>query len=370
MTASTTHLADEIAGLKALLEEQRHRLDALEMAPTDGNGSIHSRRNLLKLAGAGLVGAAGAAALRVLPASAATGGNFILGGVNVADKISYLRLSTNTPAGGGPDNPSALQVDTTNGLTTVTGDIRGIEAIANNNGAGVAGMSNLGPGGLFGSNSGPDLQLGGFTIQLGGTSGQKTINGSGRLAQMMRSPVAAAGPNFTAASGIAELVRGTDASMWLSTTGTSGTTSANWKRMNTLRVDKSDGTGAVFAPARVLDTRSPSGPTSGAPLSGGTTTKFGPYTGTNGIPADAIGIVGNLTVVGYTGAGYISIFPGGTAWPGTSSLNFGPPFATSGWANFFVVGFGSGADKGKFSLYVSANGISTHAVVDVLGYLQ
>jgi hypothetical protein len=362
LTESTNRLTDEIASLKASLEQQRRRLDILESTPGNGNGDMHSRRNLLKLAGAGLVGAAGAAALRVLPASAATGGNFILGGINQADKISVLRLTAETPSGGTVANTSALQVDSTNALTLLSGTMRGIESIGQGTGAGVAGMSWNGPGGLFGSQGGPDLQLGGFTINF--TSGGKTVSGTGRLAQMMNTSVAAAGPGTVPAAGFAEIVRGTDASMWASTTATA------WRRMNSLRVDKSDGSGGVFTPARILDTRSASGPTGGAPLSGGTTYKFGPYTGTNGIPADAIGIVGNLTVVSYTGAGYISIFPGGTAWPGTSSLNFGPPFASSGWANFFVVGFGSGADKGKFSLYVSANGISTHAVVDVLGYLQ
>ena len=123
--------------------------------------------SVLKLAGAGLVGAAGAAALRVLPASAATGGNFILGGINQADKISVLRLTAETPSGGTVANTSALQVDSTNALNLLSGTMRGIESIGQGTGAGVAGMSWNGPGGLFGSQGGPDLQLGGFTINEG-----------------------------------------------------------------------------------------------------------------------------------------------------------------------------------------------------------
>jgi len=362
LTESTSRLADEIASLKASLEQQRLRLDMLESTPGNGNGDTHSRRNLLKLAGAGLVGAAGAAALRVLPASAATGGNFILGGINQADKISVLRLTAETPSGGTVANTSALQVDSTNALTLLSGTMRGIEAIGQGTGAGVAGMSWSGPGGFFGSTNGPDLQLGGFTINF--VTGGKTVTGTGRLAQMMDTSVGAVGPGTAPAAGIAEILRGSDASLWASTTA------AAWRRMNSLRVDKSDGSGSAFTPARIFDTRSATGPTAGAALNGGQTYKFGPYTGTKGIPADAIGIVGNLTVVDYTGAGYIAIFPGGLAWPGNSSVNFGPPFAASGWANFFVVGFGSGADAGKISLYLSSNGIKSHAVVDVLGYLQ
>ena len=151
--------------------------------------------------------------------------------------------------------------------------------------------------------------------------------------------------------------------LWLS--GKTG----GWRRSNTVRVDNAAGT-APFAPARILDTRSPTGPTAGAALNGGTTYTFGPFTGTNGIPADAIGLVGNLTVVGFSGAGFVAIFPGGIAWPSNSSINFGGEFANSGWANAFTVGMGTGANAGKVSIYVSANGIHTHVILDVTAYLQ
>lgn len=360
-----TRLDEDIATLRALVDEQRLRLEQLEQGPTSGKGDVHSRRNLLKLAGAGLVGAAGAAAFSVVPASAATGGNFILGSTNQADTRTTLAVTAPFVGGGTVvPNETVLRLDATNNSAqTGTTDIHGVEGIGFANGAGVAGGSTTGPGGAFGSTSGPDIQLGGVTIN-------KNKVGSGRLAQVQRTGVAAVGPNFTAAAGMSELIRGTDASMWLSTNGTSLPASANWRRMNSLRVDKPDGSGIPFAPARVLDTRSATGPTGGAPLVAGVTASFGAFTGTNGIPSDAIGIVGNLTVASYTGAGYIAIFPAGIPWPGNASLNFGGEFASSGWGNFFVVGFGTGANAGKVSLYLSNNGITCHAILDVLAYLQ
>ena len=371
MAISTSRLDEEVAGLKALVEEQRQRLDALESTTNAGGGDVHSRRNLLKLAGAGLVGAAGAAALRVMPASAATGGNFILGNANQADTQTQLQLTSTVGSGAnaGVNNVYTLQADATNaGTLTGSTNIIGVEAIGFNSGAGVAAVSSSGPGGAFGSSTGPDLQLGGVLVN-------KTTVGSGRLAQLMRTGVAAAGPTFTAAGSMAELIRGTDASLWLSTTGTSSTASANWKRMNTVRVDKADGTGGAFTPARIIDTRSTIGTAgstlpSDSPLQPGVTYTFGPFTGTNGLPLDAIGIVGNLTVVGFTGAGFVSLFPGGIAWPGNSSLNFGGEFANSGWANAYTVGFGTGANAGKISIRLSSNGITSHVIVDVAAYLQ
>src|SRR5256885_11042561 len=58
--------------------------------------------------------------------------------------------------------------------------------------------------------------------------------GSGRLAQLMRSGVAAGGPNYTAGGSVAELVRGTDASLWLATKGASPTTSAKDRKSTPL----------------------------------------------------------------------------------------------------------------------------------------
>jgi hypothetical protein len=83
-------------------------------------------------------------------------------------------------------------------------------------------------------------------------------------------------------------------------------------------------TGTTFtplAPVRVLDSR--------PGINKGLAGAFQPnvprtlsIAGANSIPASARAITGNLTVVGQTRAGYLSITPNSTANPTTSTLNF------------------------------------------------
>src|SRR2546422_2775559 len=409
-------LKEEIAGLREKLQELTVRLQTLEADEHhSGNGITSSRRDLLKLAGALAAGAAGGVVLRPVAASATVGGNVVLGATsppndsNLTTFLGPTDASTPSPIvamegqtpGALPANPAATSkmvpvslpvllvvapkgvfpdtgpptpvpfypgfaplqsiggvVDHVSGTKTlhIVEGVDGFAALdftdANARAAGVVGESDYGLG-VAGAGG---IDLAAFGL---GYIAQVPIT------DVLNNPVAGPPPisqyDF-------EQARDKDGVLWLS-----GITGA-WRRDNTLRVDRQDGT-AAFTPARILDTRNSTG-TAGSglptnqPVQPGVTYTFGPFTGTNGIPADAIGIVGNLTVVSYTGAGYVSIFPGGVAWPGTSSLNFGPPFATSGWANFFTVGFGTGPNAGKFSIRLSANGITSHVLVDVTGYLQ
>jgi hypothetical protein len=222
-----------------------------------------------------------------------------------------------------------------------------------------------GAGGIFTSDFGVGV-LGAGATDLGAF-------GSGAIAQLpitdnLGAAIAgppASGPQYNFAQ-----VRDVNGVLWLSGVG------GGWRRDNTVRVDNIAGTGP-FAPARVLDTRSSLGtagssPALGAnqPLQPGVTYTFGPITGSHGLPGDAIGIVGNVTVVNFTGAGYLSLFPGGSPDPGTSSINFGPPFASSGWANAFTLGFGTGGNAGKISIRLSNNAITSHVILDVTAYIQ
>jgi RHS repeat-associated protein len=77
------------------------------------------------------------------------------------------------------------------------------------------------------------------------------------------------------------------------------------------------------------------------------------------IPADATAIVGNATVTGATGNGFITLFPDGQPRPPVSNLNY-----TTGQTvpNAFTVGLGS---NGQFRTYASAG---THFIVDITGY--
>ena len=356
-------LDERLATLDALVQEQRRRIELLEAEREEGpqrpNGQ-HSRRDVLRLAGAAVVGVAGGVALNALPAAAAQGAAVNAGVLNTADLTTSLVPTNATVALG---SRGLFEADMRSGTT----------------GNGVWGFASLGYAGVIGQAS-TDATNGGVGVQgydpggfgygvLAGSLGGIDIGalGAGNIQQVALPAAAltaspAGPPNYAPAN--YEQVRDGNGVVWLS--GTAG----SWRRDNTVRVDNAAGT-AAFTPARILDTRSATGPTAGQPLHGdGTTYTFGPFTGTNGIPADAIGIVGNLTMVGFSAAGYAALFPGGVAWPGNSSINFGPPFASSGWANAFTLGFGTGANAGKVSIRLSQNGITSHAILDVTAYLQ
>jgi hypothetical protein len=354
-------IEEELERLRALVEEQQDRLQRLEgESPSSlaGASDPRSRRDLLRMAGLGLAGAAGASLLTALPAAAANGGALILGQGNQASADTNLVLTSSSTS-----IHYAFQADATNGGTISSGNTRGLEAVALGASEGIVAASNTGPGAVLGSASAPDLVLGGAL-----PTGAKTPVGSGRLAQVLRGDTGAVKPPFPATGGFGEIVRGASGELWVST-------ASGWRRQNTLRVDKADGTGGAFVPVRIIDNRDGTGLTgsglsTGQKLQAGVTYTFGPFTGTNGIPADAIGVVGNVTVAGYSGGGYITVFPGGVAWPGNSTLNFGAGFANTGWANAFTMGFGTGANAGKISLRLSANGITSDAIVDVNAYFQ
>ena len=344
-------MEQELGRLRALVEAQQKRLERLE-GKDGGNGhEPRSRRDVLRLAGlgiAGVAGAAGASALAALPAAAANGGNLILGQANQASADTSVNLTAAADY--------AFKADATNGGSTTTGNSRGLEAIGLGNGAGILAATASGVAAIFGSNGGPDIQLGAAT-----PTGSKISFGSGRLSQVLNSGIAAAKPTFTSAAGTGEIVRGINGEVWIS--GPSG-----WKRQNTLRVDDAAGAGSFFQPVRLVDTRNGTGGVTGARPAGSTTT-WGPFPGTNGIPTDAIGIVGNITVTGYTGNGFLAIYPAGASYNPSSSpstMNYSTNWA---WANAFTVGFGTGATNGgKISVYVGS--IATHVIIDAVAYLE
>ena len=76
-------------------------------------------------------------------------------------------------------------------------------------------------------------------------------------------------------------------------------------------------------PTRILDTRNGTGTTAGAVPAGGSVVLQ--VTGRGGVPTnDVIAAVMNVTVTGPQGAGFVTVFPTGSAAPSSSNLNFGP----------------------------------------------
>jgi hypothetical protein len=83
-----------------------------------------------------------------------------------------------------------------------------------------------------------------------------------------------------------------------------------------------------------------------------------------GIPVDALAVAVNVTAVGATAAGHVTVFPGGTAAPGTSTINFS---AGQTRANNQIVGLAPDF-SGKLVLRAFVPGGEVHFLVDVVGY--
>ena len=116
-----------------------------------------------------------------------------------------------------------------------------------------------------------------------------------------------------------------------------------------------------LAPVRVLDSRTGKG------LSGPfvpNVPKTLSIAAANGIPSDAIAVTANLTVVGQTRAGYLSVTPNPSSNPATSTLNF--PLGDIR-ANGLTARLNG---SGDLSIVYKASGGSTHVVLDVTGYYR
>ena len=87
--------------------------------------------------------------------------------------------------------------------------------------------------------------------------------------------------------------------------------------------------------------------------------------GANGIPANTVAITGNLTVVGQTRGGYLSITKTSTANPASSVLNF-PAGDTR--ANGVTVPLNGTGDL--WIVYKAPAGSTAHVLLDVTGYFR
>src|SRR5438067_4719718 len=383
--ARKVELEAEVARLSAIVEQLKGRLDGID-GGSNGNGGQnqpHSRRDFVKLAGAAVAGAAGGVLLGAVPAAATNGNSVILGNTsgavlndaaNTTSLTATAALGTPTPLvkiigsgatlpsapPNGPDLEGALQVYSKPGTPGATPTpAEAIDGYGPGGiGVGVLGASDVGYGVLGESGSG-------FDLSAFGTGRVFQFSITDNLGNPMAGP-----PGFTPAQPGAgfpggEFVRDANSVLWASRASGAGV--AGWRRLNTIRVDAADGSNNFFQPARIIDTRNGTGGATGARAANSTTT-WGPFPGTNGIPSDALGIVGNVTVTGFTGQGFLAVFPAGAAFnPNTSpsTMNYSTNWA---WANAFTVGFGVGSNAGKISIYTGF--IATHVIVDVVAYIQ
>jgi len=113
--------------------------------------------------------------------------------------------------------------------------------------------------------------------------------------------------------------------------------------------------GSPYTPVdaqRVLDTRQ-----SGILAAGGRLTV--PITGSYGVPAEARGVLVNVTSTGAVSAGYVTVAPSIATAPTTSTVNFGVRDTV---ANRAVTGL---SPEGTLDVYA---GSSTHVVIDIVGW--
>jgi hypothetical protein len=119
------------------------------------------------------------------------------------------------------------------------------------------------------------------------------------------------------------------------------------------------GTFTAIAPARVLDTRTGFGGTSG-PVPGQARINV-QAAGWNGIPENASAVAMNLTVTDPATSGYLSVSASGAALPQTSNLNF-----EAGRTVPNMVISPIGAD-GKFSIF-NGSPAAANLIADITGY--
>ena len=360
-----SELEDRVRRLSTELDDMRARMAKLESA--NGGGKAVSprsdRRGFLKLGAGAVMGALGWAAVKVVPAAAATGGYMVLGSTNQANASTRLQAQTNDiyPVFSAQSlNFSQAALDATGeafaGSLQVLGDgtgiIEGVDGWAGGAQAfGVYGLTDAGVGVTGEANTGVGLYA----------------RGTGRLLQDgFVTPGTGQAPSFVGMQ--FEQVRDTDGVLWVCDAA------GAWRRVNTPRADSDDGAGTAYKPFRAVDTRGSTGGYQG-PHGTGTNHTFqiaGTGTGKQHIPTSAVAIFGNLTVTSFTGNGWLTITPAGVAHAGSdpSTVNFAAGMAPA-IANGFFCGLGTGGNAGKVTVYVNvSSGSSINYILDITGYVQ
>lgn len=120
----------------------------------------------------------------------------------------------------------------------------------------------------------------------------------------------------------------------------------------------------TVTPCRVLDTREENGSWGGPVLTAGVPRTF-QIAGRCLIPAEAKSISANLTITQPTAQGHLTVYPGGTPVPGTSTLNFS---AGKTRANNAIVLLGGSGTVSVVSGQPPGN--TVHFILDVTGYFQ
>ncbi len=120
----------------------------------------------------------------------------------------------------------------------------------------------------------------------------------------------------------------------------------------------------TLTPCRVVDTRGASGPYGRPSLVAGADRTF-VFAGQCGIPSTATAVVLNVVAISPTsGPGFLTLYPGGTTRPLTSTINYN---AGKIRANNAIIPLGALMDINVYCLQSTG---TTNMVIDVNGYFQ
>jgi hypothetical protein len=145
-------------------------------------------------------------------------------------------------------------------------------------------------------------------------------------------------------------------------------TPGNWAKVATVPNGVHGGvTTYLSTPIRLLDARTSPGTAlvTRAPLGGNETYAFTVAgLGGSGIPSTAQGLIANVTVLGPSGAGNLSLFPAPGPGPSVASMTFGSPGLFL--ANGVNVAIGT---AGQIEIQNQSNG-TTPLVLDAVAYVS
>jgi hypothetical protein len=341
---STTSTADDldavgaetqrIAELEAKVAMLCGELESRHSEPAGGPEPEprQSRRSLLRLTGAVAAGAV-ATTVAARPAAAATGGNAVAGHVNQAANQTVFKVGAgaNTTVGSGlSGGPAVVSIEATDSGSSSTPGLRVLgrgEAITatSENSYGLvssgttAGVVGIGVDGVQGWATGDGYAL---SAPFSGKASLFLRTENGLFTTVLKSEP----PTRTNAHLAGELETDSNGALWFCVaSGTPGT----WRR---LAGPTTAGAFHAISPTRVYDSRL-AVPAPGV-LSAGTNRTVSIKDGrdlatgavlaakTNIVPAGATAIACNVTVIGATGGGFVTVNPGGDTVATAASVNW------------------------------------------------
>jgi hypothetical protein len=137
-------------------------------------------------------------------------------------------------------------------------------------------------------------------------------------------------------------------------------TAAGWATEVSQLRTSAGSTYTPIAPSRIVDSRIGTGL---AGVFAANTPRTFAVAGAGSVPAAAIAVTGNVTLVGQTAAGFLAVTPTATATPASSTINVPRGDIR---ANNFTLPLGPGGSLA--AVFKAVAGSSTHVVVDITGY--